>query len=167
MRRTLGATIALVLGALAVNGHAAENRIDLSSIITKADAQAALGETVKDPQARGEEGSDGYYSRCNYYSENPGRSLVLRIRQASAGQLEPKKQLEEMTAGNSRFKAITGLGDKAAIIKEGPDKGPGHALLLYVVKGNAFITVAISGIDDEKSGTEKAKTLAKKILGKL
>jgi hypothetical protein len=163
----IGATIALVLGALSLNGRAAENRIDLSSIITKADAQAALGETVKDPQARGEEGADGYYSRCNYYSENPGRSLVLRIRQASAGQLEPKKQLEEMTAGNSRFKAITGLGDKAAIIKEGPDKGPGHALLLYVAKGNAFITVAISGIDDEKSGAEKAKTLAKKILGKL
>ena len=53
------------------------------------------------------------------------------------------------------------------MIKEGPEKGPGHALLLYVAKGNAFITVAISGIDDEKIGTEKAKTLAKKIIGKL
>jgi hypothetical protein len=167
MRRMLGATIALALGALSLSAGADENHIDLGSIITKADAQAALGETVKDPQARGEEGADGYYSRCNYYSENPGRSLVLRVRQAAAGQLEPKKQLEEMTAGNNKFKAITGLGDKAAIIKEGPDKGPNHALLLYVAKGSAFITVAISGIDDEKSGTEKAKTLAKKILGKL
>ena len=167
MRRTIGATIALVLGALSFSGRAAENRIDLGAIIAKADAQAALGETVKDPQVRGEEGADGYYSRCNYYSENPGRSIVLRVRQAAAGQLEPKKQLEEMTAGNNKFKAITGLGDRAVIIKEGPDKGPGHALLLYIAKGNAFITVAISGIDDEKSGTEKAKTLAKKILGKL
>jgi hypothetical protein len=167
MRRTIGATIALVLGAFSFSGRAAEIRIDLSSIVTKADAQAVLGETVKDPQARAEEGADGYYSRCNYYSENPGRSLVLRVRQASAGQLEPKKQLEEMTAGNNKFKAVTGLGDKAAIMKEGPDKGPGHALFLYVAKGSAFITVAISGIDDEKSGTEKAKTLAKKIVGKL
>jgi hypothetical protein len=167
MRRTFGATIALVLGALSFSGRAAENRIDLVSIITKADAQAALGETVKDPQARSEEGADGYYSRCNYYSENPGRSLVLRVRQASAGQLEPKKQLEEMTAGNNKFKAVTGLGDRAVIIREGPDRGPGHALLLYIAKGNAFITVAISGIDDEKNGTDKAKTLAKKILGKL
>jgi hypothetical protein len=167
MRRTIGAAIALVLGALSFSGRAAENRIDLGSIITKADAQAALGETVKDPQARSEEGADGYYSRCNYYSENPGRSLVLRVRQASTGQLEPKKQLEEMTADNNKFKAVTGLGDRAVIIKEGPDKGPSHALLLYIAKGNAFITVAISGIDDEKSGTEKAKTLAKKILGKL
>jgi hypothetical protein len=167
MRRTIGATIALVLGALSFDGRAAENRIDLSSIVTKADAQATLGETVKDPQPRSEEGADGYYSRCNYYTENPGRSLVLRVRQAAAGQLEPKKQLEELTAGNNKFKPVAGLGDKAAMIKEGPDKGPGHALLLYVAKGNAFVTVAISGIDDEKSGTEKAKTLAKKILGKL
>ena len=39
--------------------------------------------------------------------------------------------------------------------------------MLYVAKGNAFITIGISGVDDEKSATEKAKTLAKKILGKL
>ena len=72
-----------------------------------------------------------------------------------------------MTTGNTKFKGITGLGDKAAVVKEGPDKGPSHALMLYVVKGNAFVTVAVSGIDDEKLGTEKAKTVAKKILGKL
>jgi len=167
MRRTLGAAIILAAVGLARDGRAAENRIDLAAIITKADAQSALGEAVKDAQSRNEEGADGYYSRCNYYSENPGRSLLLRIRQASAGQLEPKKQLEEMSAGNNKFKAITGLGDKAGFVKEGPDKGPGHALLLYVAKESAFITVAISGIDDEKAATEKAKTIAKKILGKL
>jgi hypothetical protein len=167
MRRTIGATIAFLLGALPFPGRAAENRIDLPAVITKADAQTALGEAVKDPQARSEDGADGYYSRCNYYSENPGRSLVLRVRLASDGQLEPKKQLEEMSAGNDKFKSITGLGDKAALVKEGPAKGPGHALMLYVAKGRAFVTVAISGIDDEKNGTEKAKTLAKKILGKL
>jgi hypothetical protein len=167
MRRTIGAAILLAVSALPFAGRGAENRIDLASVITKADAQNALGEAVKDPQARGEEGADGYYARCNYYSENPGRSLVLRIRQAAAGQLEPKKQLEEMTAGNNKFKAVAGLGDKAAIVKEGPDKGPGHALFLYVAKESAFITVAISGIDDERVATERAKTLAKKILGKL
>ena len=161
------AVVAAMVCALASSSTAAEKQIDLAAIITKADAQTALGEPVKDPQARSDEGADGHYSRCNYYSENPGRSLVLRVRQAAAGQLEPKKQLEEMSAGNAKFKPVTGLGDKAALVKEGPDKGPGHALMLYVAKQNAFITVGISGIDDEKSATEKAKTLARKILGKL
>ena len=167
MRGSFAATVALAVCASAFICRAAENRVDLAAIITKTDAQTALGEPVKDAQARSEEGADGYYSRCNYYSENPGRSLVLRVRLASSGQLEPKRQLEEMSAGNPKFKPIIGLGDKAAIVREGPDKGPGHALLLYIAKGNAFITVALSGIDDEKAATEKAKTLAKKILGKL
>ena len=159
--------IAAMACGFVVGSKAAENRIDLPAVVTKADAQTALGESVKDPQARSEEGADGFYSRCNYYSENPGRSLVLRVRQTAPGQIEPKKQLEEMTAGNDKFKTVTGLGDKAALTKEGSDKGPGHAVFLYVAKQNAFITVAISGIDDEKSATEKAKTLARKILGKL
>ena len=165
MRRTFAAAFALAVIAFPL--RAAENGIDLAALVTKADAQSVLGEPVKDAQARNEDGADGYYSRCNYYSENPGRSLTLRIRQASPGQLEPKKQLEEMSAGKDKFKPVTGLGDKAALTNEGPAKGPGHVLMLYVAKGNAFITVGISGVDDEKSATEKAKTLAKKILSKL
>jgi hypothetical protein len=167
MRKTIAATVVLVLCALPRMGGAAENKIDLAALVTKADAQTALGEAVKDPQVRSDEGADGSYSRCNYYSENPGKSLVLRVRLASTGQLEPKKQLEEMSAGNDKFKPISGLGEKAAMVKDGPAKGPGHALMLYVAKGSAFVTVAISGVDDEKSATEKAKTLARKILGKL
>ena len=170
MRGTTQAAVVLAMaGALASISSAAENRIDLAALITKADAQTVLGEAVKDPQARSEESADGYYSKCNYYSENPGRSLVLRVRLISTGQLEPKEQLEEMSAekDKNRFKPVTGLGDKAALVKEGPDKGPGHALILYVAKANAFVMIGISGIDDEKSATEKAKTLARKILGKL
>ena len=168
MRRRIAAAFALAVWALPFSVRAAdEKRIDLAAVVTKPDAQSALGEPVKDAQARNDEGADGYYWRCNYYSENPGRSLTLRIRQAPPGQLEPKKQLEEMSAGNDRFKAVTGLGDKAALVKEGPDRGSGHVVMLYVAKGNAFITVGIAGVDDEKSATEKAKTLAKKILGKL
>lgn len=167
MRRTIAAAAMLAVCAVPFLGRAAQTVIDLATVVTKQDAQAALSEPVKDPQARSEDGADGFYSRCNYYSENPGRSLTLRIRQASPGQLEPKKQLEEMSAANNKFKSVTGLGDKAAVTNEGPAKGPGHVLMLYVAKGNAFITVGISGVDDEKAAMEKAKTLAKKILGKL
>jgi len=167
MNRTIATARVLAVIALPLSGWAAEKPIDLAAVVTKADAQNILGEAVKDPQSRSDEGADGFYSRCNYYSENPGRSLTLRVRQAGPGQLEPKKQLEDMSAGNEKFKAITGLGDKATLLKEGPDKGPGHVLMLYVAKGNAFITIGISGVDDEKKKKKKAKTLAKKIIGKL
>src|SRR4051812_31401422 len=126
MSRSFAAAFALAGVVLPFSGRGAANPIGLAAIITKADAQSLPRETVKDAQARNEEGADGSYSRCNYYSENPGRSLTLRVRQAGPGQLDPKKQLEEMSAGNDKFKLVTGLGDKAVLMKEGPAKGPGH-----------------------------------------
>src|SRR2546423_11883944 len=111
MRRTIAAAAMLAACAVPFASRAAESGIDLATVVTKQDAQTALGEPVKDPQARSEDGADGHYSRCNYYSENPGRSLTLRVRQASSGQLGPKKQLEEMSAGNAKFRPVTGLGD--------------------------------------------------------
>lgn len=168
MRRlTAVAAVATLVCELSNLCGALERRIDLAAIVSKKDAESTLGEAVKDPQPRNEEGADGYYSRCNYYSQNPGRSLVLRVRQAFAGQLVPAKQLEELTAGNGRIKPVAGLGDKAALASEGAEKGLSHVLMLYVVKGNAFITVGIGGINDEKAALEKAKMLARKILAKL
>src|SRR4029077_15302877 len=114
-----------------------------------------------------EEGVDGYYSRCSYYSQNPGRSLVLRVRQASSGQLAPTKQLEELSAGNSSIKPMAGLGDKAALAREGAEGSLSRVLMLYVAKGNAFVTVGIGGINDEKVALAKAKAVARKILAKL
>jgi hypothetical protein len=38
--------------------------------------------------------------------------------------------------------------------------------MLYVVKGNALITVGLGGFDDDVAG-EKAKSVAQKILAQL
>jgi hypothetical protein len=157
------ATLVCDLGNLCA---APEKRIDLAAVVTKKDAEAALGEAVKDPQPRNEEGADGYYSRCNYYSQNPGHSLVLRVRQTSADQLAPAKQLEELMAGSAKIKPLSGFGEKAALASEGQNS-LSHLLMLYVVKGNAFVTVGIGGINDEKAALEKAKAVARKILAKL
>jgi hypothetical protein len=158
------ATLVCELGNLCA---ATEKRIDLAVVISKKDAESALGEAVNDPQPRNAEGADGYYSRCNYYSQNPGRSLVLRVRQASAGQLTPAKQLEELVAGSAKIKPLPGFGDKAALASEGAENSPARLVMLYVVKGNAFVTVGIGGINDEKAALDKAKALARKILAKL
>ena len=70
-------------------------------------------------------------------------------------------------AGNGKMKPLSGFGDKAALASEGAQNGLSNLLMLYVVKGNAFITVGIGGIHYEKAALEKAKTLARKILAKL
>lgn len=168
MRRlVVVAAVATLVCELSTLLGAPEKRIDLAAIIGKKEAESTLGEAVSDPQLRNEEGADGYYSRCNYYSVNPGRSLVLRVRQASGDQLAPVKQLEELIAGSARIKPMSGLGDKAAASSERVEKGASHVLMLYVAKGNAFVTIGISGINDEKAALEKARTLARRILAKL
>jgi len=168
MRRLIAVATLATMGCSLGNLCAAtEKRIDLAAVISKKDAEVALGEAVQDPQPRNEEGADGYYSRCNYYSQNPGRSLVLRVRQAAAGQLTPVKQLEELMAGSAKIKPLSGFGDKAALASEGAEKGASRALMLYVAKGNGFVTVGIGGLNDEKVALEKARTVARKILAKL
>ena len=128
MRRlTAVAALAAMVCGLGHLGAATEKRIDLAAIISKKDAETALGEAVKDPQARNEEGADGFYSRCNYYSENPGKSLVLRVRQASAGQLDPREAARRNERGQRQSSNRSpGLGEKAAVVREGPEKGPSH-----------------------------------------
>jgi hypothetical protein len=167
MRRFTAVAVATLICEISNLCAASEKRIDLAAVISKKDAETTLGEAVKDPQPRNEESADGYYSRCNYYSQNPGRSLVLRVRQAAASQLVPAKQLEELMLGNMKIKPLPGLGDKAAFAIEGAQNGLSHLLMLYAVKGNAFVTVGIGGMNDEKVALEKAKALARKILAKL
>jgi hypothetical protein len=162
------AAAGVLLSALTNLSGAPEKKvIDLAAIITKADASTALGEAVKDPQSRNEESAEGSYSRCNYYSENPGRSLVLRLRQAASGQLGPRQQLEELMAGNAKIKPLSGFGDMAALASEGTKGSLNHLLMFYVVKENALVTVGIGGIDDEKVALERAKAVARKILKAL
>ncbi len=146
---------------------AAGKQIDLAAVGTKADAEAALGQPVKEPQPRNGDGGDGYYSRCNYYTETGGKCLVLRFHQA-AGKIEAKKQFEMLSKSTGKIEPVSGLGDRAGY--SAPSAGSGAAagqMMLYVVKGNAFLTIGFDGMDDEAAALNKAKELARKILASL
>lgn len=163
LRVTLLVTFALATSALA----AGEKRVDVGAVVTKADAEAALGEPVKDAQPRNSDGADGYYSRCNYYAETGKKSLVLRVRQVTNGKLDAKKEFQMVSADTGKLKWIDNLGDRAGIYAGGPQSGLSRVLMLYVAKGNSFITVAFGGMDDENVALEKARALAKKIIAQL
>ena len=144
-------------------------QVDVSAVITKADAEAALGEPVKEPQPRNGDGADGYYSRCNYYSERPGKSLVLRVHQSSAGKLDAKKQFEMLSGGAGKIESISGLGDRAGYVKgNGSSSGADDkVMMVYVAKGNALITIGLAGLEDDMAALNRAKEIAKKILAQL
>jgi hypothetical protein len=144
-----------------------QQRVDLSAVVTKADAEAVLGEPVNEPQPRNGEETDSYYSRCNYYGQNDNKSLVLRVRQVMNGKLDAKAEFKMISSSGSRLKWLDNLGDRAGVYTSGPQNGLSRVLMLYVAKGNTLVTIGLGGLDDENVAMEKAKSLAKKILKQL
>ena len=144
-----------------------EKRIDLTNVVTKADAEAVLGAAVSDPQPRNSEETDGYYARCNYYAANDNKSLVVRVRQVTNGKLDAKSEFKAISSSGSKMKWIDNLGDRAGVSTTGPQNGLSRTLMLYVAKGNSLITIGLGGLDDENVAMEKAKSLARKILKQL
>ena len=165
-RKSLVISVALGARWLApILAIAAPDRVDVSRIIDKSLAESVLGEPVKVPTPRNLEGADGYYSKCNYYSAQSGKTLIIRLYQASAG-FDPDKELEMVKASTGPGKPVAGLGDKAHIYS-GTDSGLSvNVVMLYVIKGNSLITVGVSGLEDE-TAVEKAKTIAQKIVAQL
>ena len=74
---------------------------------------------------------------------------------------EPKTEKGEEKEQGPAPKKIERLGDDAYWIINR------FGGILYVLKGDAFISVGIGGTDDEETKLEKSKVLAKKALQRL
>jgi len=147
---------------------AAEQRIEVSQIIGKAEAAAILGEPVKDPSTRSGDGGDGYYSKCNYYTVRRGKSLVIRFQLPGPNAVPPRTELDLLAAANGAMEKVTGVGDAAQMLVTGGDSGvASRVLMLYIAKGNVFLTIGISGFADDAVALEKAKTVAQKLFDRL
>jgi hypothetical protein len=158
----------VIVSLLTISLLAAEKPIDVSAIIPKAEAEKILGGPVRNPTPLNGNGKDGFYSKCNYYGTKSVRSLLLRVRQASEGSVDPVTEFDQVASSGGKMKVIEGLGDKAGIFNGAPENGlPPDVIMLYVVKGKSFITIGIGGMADEVVALEKAKQVAEKILAQL
>ena len=164
MSRSLAAAALAVLICFST----ANAQIDVSAVIDKATAESLLGEKVKDPTPRNGDGKDGYYSKCNYYAVDRGKSLLVRVHIPASGTIDPAKELELVTAANGSAKPIEGLGDQAQMFSGGgQDALAPRVLMLYVVKGGAFLTIGLSGFQDDEAALDTAKTVAQKLIEHL
>ena len=158
----------LIVSLLTISLLAAEKSIDVSAIVPKTEAEKILGEPVRNPTPLNVNSKDGYYSKCNYYGTKSGRSLLLRVRQAGKGSVDPLTELDQIASNGGKMKVIEGVGDKAGMFTGAPENGlPANVIMLYVVKGRSLITIGIGGIADEAAALEKAKQVAEKILAQL
>lgn len=158
----------LNLNLLDSSVSAGETRLDVSQIIVKSDAESILGETVTNPNPRNGDGKDGYYSKCNYYGITREKKLVIRLQQPGPGAIDPQQELDLLAASTGPMKTVEGLGEKAQMTSEGGQTGAAsRVLMLYVIKGNTFITVGVGGFPDDDAALDKAKGVAQKLIERL
>jgi hypothetical protein len=160
------ATASAIFATLVSPVLAADSHIDVSRIVDQATAESILGEPLKSATPRNMEGKDGYYSKCNYYTAKAGKTLIIRVYQAAPG-ANPQTALEGVSESTGAMSTVPGLGERARL-SSGVESGlPPHVVMLYVIKGNALITVGLSGLEDNVVASEKAKNVAQKILASL
>src|SRR6266498_4703894 len=157
----------LIIAALlcvVVYSVAAGDKIDVSAVITKADAEKMLGVPVKDAKGRNKEGSDGFYdSEWSYYATKGDKALVLDL--MFAGREAPphltKTMFSVLPPNGGKSTSVDGLGDKAIFYhdKTGLD-------MLNILKGDVLITIGIHGLP-ANAALKQEKSAATKILARL
>src|SRR5436305_14883654 len=98
------ARASLIVSLLTISLPAAEEPLDVSAIVPKTEAEKILGEPVQNPTPLNVNSKDGYYSKCNYYGTKSGRSLLLRVRQAGEGSVDPLTALDQIASSGGKNK---------------------------------------------------------------
>jgi hypothetical protein len=158
--------------------HATITR-DACSLVSKQEVELVQQTSVTD--AKSNEHSDGTFriSQCLYSAAEFSKSVTLALIQIDPNQTgkrspkdfwkekfdpyeneAPNANLDEREQGPAP-KKITGLGDEAFWVSNR------FGGILYILKGNAFISIGIGGTDDEDKKLEKSKVLAQKALQRL
>lgn len=153
---------------------------DACSLVSKEEVESVQQTPLKDAQSS--ERLDGTFriSQCLYTAAEFSKSVNLAFIQADPNQPtkrspkdfwkekfdpyqneEPKTNRGDENEHGAAPKKITGLGDDAYWV---PNRFGG---VLYVLKGDAFISIGIGGTDGEETKLEKSKVLAQEALQRL
>jgi hypothetical protein len=152
---------------------------DACSLVSKEEVESVQETSVTD--AKSSERSDGTFriSQCLYTAAEFSKSVNVAFIQADPNEPNkrspkdfwkekfdpyaneaPKANREEKEQGSAP-KKISGLGDDAYWASNR------FGGMLYVLKGDAIISISLGGTDDESTRLEKSKVLAKKALQRL
>jgi hypothetical protein len=164
MKRKLITLVVGIAVAVSTCSAFAGEKVDVSTVITKADAEKILGMPVKDAKGRNKEGTDGFYESDWSYSAVKGdKGLVLDL--LVAGRDAPpnltKTMFSVLPPNGGKSTNVDGLGEKAIFYhdKSGLD-------MLNILKGDMLITIGIHGLPATVA-LEQEKAVATKILTHL
>lgn len=153
---------------------------DACSLISKQEIESVQNAPLK--EVKSSEHLDGTFrvSQCLYTAAEFSKSVSLALIQPDQKQRgarsprdfwkekfdpyqdeEPKTKSGDQKEQGSAPKKIEGLGDEAYWVANR------FGGILYVLKGDAFISVGLGGTDNEETKLNKSKALAQKALERL
>jgi hypothetical protein len=161
VRRTLVSFAISIIICAAGRPTTAGDKIDVSKVVTKSDAEKILGVPVKDAKGRNQNGTDGYYdSEWSYYAIRGDKALIFDVLYAGKPGLAAT-MFSVLPADGGKSTRIDGLGDKAIFC---PNE-TGMAML-HVLKGNTLVTIGVHGLP-ANAVLDPEKSMAKKLLVNL
>jgi hypothetical protein len=181
----LSISLLLILGACGKRGNTIVPR-DACSLVSKEEVESVQEAPVN--ETKSSERSDGFFrvSQCFYTAAEFSKSVSIALIQKDPNQRDkrsPKEFWKEKFGpfsangkerdGKAETKAreekeegippkkISGLGDDAYWASNR------FGGILYVLMGDAFVSISVGGTDNEETKIKKSKTLAQKALQRL
>jgi hypothetical protein len=162
-------------------------QIDVCGLLTKDEIEAIQGSPIKETKSSARSDTAFRVSQCFYTATEFSRSVSLAVMQGdpdrptttspkdfwkerfgrySGDEKERDKVKEETERKEEKeesvpLKKIDGIGDEAFWASNR------FGGVLYVLKGDAFISISVGGPDNEETKLQKSKALAKKALQRL
>ena len=160
---------------------------DVCRLITREEIGAIQGSPIKEPKSSTRSENGFRVSQCFYTAAEFSKSVNLAVIQKdpdNSARQSPKdfwkekfgrfrgdedaRDKNEQESGREEEKEklippkqIDGIGDEAYWVSNR------FGGVLYVLKGNAFISIGLGGTDDEETKLTKSKALAQKALQRL
>jgi hypothetical protein len=160
---------------------------DVCRLITSEEIGAIQGSPIKEPKGSTRSENGFRVSQCFYTAAEFSKSVNLAVIQKDpdnsakrspkdfwkekfgrfSGDEEARDKNEQESERNEEKerlippKQIDGIGDEAYWVSNR------FGGVLYVLKGNAFISIGVGGTDDEETKRKKSKALAQKALQRL
>lgn len=170
-----------------ISGDSNHAQIDVCGLITSQEIEAIQGSPIKETKSSALSDAAFRVSQCFYTATEFSKSVSLAVMQRDPGRpttTSPKdfwkerfgrysgqeKERDQDRAETERKgekeesvppKKIDSIGDEAFWTSNR------FGGVLYVLKGDAFISISVGGTDDEETKIRKSKALAQKTLQRL
>jgi hypothetical protein len=170
-----------------ISGDSNHAQIDVCGLITSQEIEAIQGSPIKETKSSALSDAAFRVSQCFYTATEFSKSVSLAVMQRDPGRpttTSPKdfwkerfgrysgqeKERDQDGAETERKgekeesvppKKIESIGDEAFWTSNR------FGGVLYVLKGDAFISISVGGTDDEETKIRKSKALAQKALQRL